>query len=143
MATDLLSVDEDGCVVIDGTEVEQDVLACPSSWDIDVALVPNAGDEVGVQHAGEFALRAEGDGYLAVEALAVAEVTLRTSLSEVETIAPSTVQVDPIGTFELRTWVLAARKVRCLYTAAQTEQQGCCHEQLAEVFHFVCLYYII
>ncbi len=143
MATDLLSVDEDDCVVIDGTKVEQNVLACPSSRNIDVALVPDAGDEVGVLHAGEFAFRAEGDGYLAVEALAVAEVSLRTSLSEVKTIAPSTVQVDPIGTFELWTWVLAARKVCCLNCARQSEQQGCCHKQLAEVFHFFCLYYII
>ena len=143
VAEHLLSVEVERCVVIDGTEVEQDVLASPTSRNVKGALVPEAGDEVGVLHAREAALRAEGNGNLAVEALAFAPTFLGSRLAEVEAVRPSTVQVDPIGTFELRTRVFAARRIRSLHTAAQPEQQGRCHEQLAEMFHHNVLYYII
>ena len=135
MLSHTLSIDEDGCLIIDGSEVEEDVLAFPSCRDIDAALVPEAGDEVGVLHSREAALRAEGHGYLAVEALAVAPAFLSACLAEVEAVRPSAVEVYPVGTLELRTWVLAAGEVRRLNCAAQTEQQKCCNEQLAEMFH--------
>ena len=135
MTTYLLSVDVKRSVIIDGTEVEKNVLVCPSCRDFNVALVPDAGNEVGVLNAREAALRAEGNGYLAVEAFALAPAFLGSCLTEVETIAPSAVEVHPVGTLELRTWILAARKVRSLNDAAKGEQQSRRHKQFAEVFH--------
>ena len=143
MATHLLSVDEDGCVIIDGSEVKEDILACPSCRNIDAALVPDAGNEVGVLHSREAAFRAEGNGNLAVEALAVAPTFLGSCLSEVKAVAPSAIEVHPISSLKLRSWILAARQVRSLNCARQTEQQDCCHEQIAEMFHFIVLYYYI
>ena len=143
VAEHFLSVDVDCSVVIDSPEVEQDVLVSPAGRNAEGALVPDTWDEVGVLHSREAALGAEGDGDLAVEALAVAPALLGARLAEVEAIRPGAVQVDPVGTFELRTRILAAGQVRSLYCAAQSEQQECCHEQLADVFHFVCIYYII
>ena len=64
------SVDKDLAVVIDGSEVEHHISACPVLWHLDVALVPDVVDKVRVTNAAELALRAERHSNLAVEALA-------------------------------------------------------------------------
>ena len=73
---DLLAVDIDGSLVIYCTEVQQHPLAFPLGRDADGALIPHGVDEICVFHAAELALGAEGNGYLAVETLAVAEVAV-------------------------------------------------------------------
>ena len=60
-------------VVIDCSEVEAHTLACPFLRHGDTALVPNVIDKVGISHAREFALWAEGNSNLSIEALALVE----------------------------------------------------------------------
>ena len=70
------SVDEHFAVVIDSTEVEHDVAACPLLRHTDGALIPDVADEVGVAYAAELALWAEGNGNLSREATTLVEPLL-------------------------------------------------------------------
>ena len=95
------SVDEHLAVVIDGSEIEYDITACPLLRHLNVALIPDVIDKVGVAHAAKLALGAEGNGNLAVEALALIELLLHAGAYEIEGVGPVTIEVKPVLAFKL------------------------------------------
>ena len=80
VAVDELAVDVDLRLVIHRAEVQQHVLALPRGGHRDFALVPDAGYELLVADAREFALGSERHRNLAVESAAVFQTALPTRL---------------------------------------------------------------
>src|SRR5690606_13239927 len=94
-------------VVVDRLEVQQDAPAGPCRGDADGAPVPDRLHEVGVAHAGQLRLRAEGDGDGAGEPGA-GEPALQAAVAAVDLELPGAVEAQPLGPGELRARVLGA-----------------------------------
>ena len=136
------SVDIDGGLIVHGTEVEQDALPFPCLGHRNLALVPDAGDEIRVCYARQFALRAERHGDAALEPLAVFQSAVVAGASEVECVGPCAVEVEPLGALKLWAWILGAWHVgghSPLCEACQRHHR--CQSHLLEaVFHVSCAY---
>ena len=120
VAADEATVDIYLRLVIYGTEVELHALALPCRRNLYHALIPHAVDEIGIPYAREFALRCERHRDTLLEALAVIEIAVATRIRQIERKTPFAVQVDPVGSFELRAGILRTRL--CAYGCRK--QQG-------------------
>ena len=109
MTINKLTIDINLRLIIYCTEVQHYILAAPRCRDSDLALIPDAGDELLVLNARELALGGKGYDNLTIEALTLHKVALPTSLYEVERVGPLTIQIHPIRTLHLRTRVLCTR----------------------------------
>ena len=103
VGTGQLTVDIGEALVIHSAEVENGSAGCLLGGKIDGALVPHAVDEVGVSHAGQFALGAEGDGDGAAEGSAHSlEIPGLSAFALVDFKGPLAVEVHPAVSLELR-----------------------------------------
>ena len=108
-------------VVIDSLEVEHDVTSCPSCRHLNLTVIPDVVDEVGIFYTRKLALGGKGNGNLSVEAFALVKPSFYSGADKIEGVAPLAVQVDPVLTLELGTWILWARLCpNCAY---------CCEKQ--------------
>ena len=121
MATSKASVDEHFAVVIDGTEVQHDVASCPFLRHLDVALIPDVVDKVGVANAAELAFGTERNGNLAVEALALEEALLHAGANKVEGVGPFSIEVEPV--LALKLWARILSPGQCPSSNCHTKQQ--------------------
>ena len=102
VAADELAVDPGAAVVVDGAEVEKDALVLPGGGNVEGAMVPDGGDEVGIGDAGEVAFGAEGDGDFAVEGCGIlVPAVLFARKAEVQAEVPGAVEVEPAVALEL------------------------------------------
>ena len=95
-------------IIVYGTKMQINVFARPVFGYINHALVPHAIDEVGIFHSRKLAFRAEGHLYTVLQAIAILQIAMGTRFSEIEFVAPLSIQVHPIVSYKLRTRIFRA-----------------------------------
>ena len=88
---------------------------------MDVALIPDVVDKVGVANAAELAFGTERNGNLAVEALALEEALLHAGANEVEGVGPFSIEVEPV--LALKLWARILSPGQCPSSNCHTKQQ--------------------
>ena len=71
-------------------------------------MIPDVVDEIGIANTRKLALWRKGNGNPTVESLAFVHTSLYSGANEIKSVAPQAIQVYPILTLELWTWVLWA-----------------------------------
>ena len=105
MDADGLAVDVRFAFIVRRAKMQNGEPPCPVGRNRDLAMVEHRQDEILMLHSGQFALRAERNIDLAVEACAFLQAAFATGQAEIKLIRPFAVQIDPIHAFKLRAWV--------------------------------------
>ena len=103
------TVDIDFRLIVDRTEIKQNVLSVPFLRDRDRTLIPEMVDKVRISYAGQFTFRTEGNSNLLVKAVRFIELTFHPRTAEIKRAGPLPIQVDPTRPLELRTGIFWTR----------------------------------
>ena len=135
------AVDIDRGLVIYGSEMQQDVLACPLGRYLYGTMVPDGIDKIGEADPRQLTFRAKGDGYLIFESSRFIPIFIITYTAKIEGISPGAVQVFPLSPFKLRAWILGPWGLCAALLPSEQECQygkrGCSEKS----FHCFCSFY--
>ena len=121
------AIDIDLRIVVDGPEIQQNVLSAPRFGHRHLAVVPDAVDEIGVPDAREGALGTERHRDPALESGRLLQSPFQSRPGEVERIVPHPVEIHPRRPFELRPRVLPAgniRSIRLKHRSGEKQRRG-------------------
>ena len=102
---DGFAVDIRFAFIVRRAEMQDGEPPCPVCGNGNFTMVEHRQNKILMLHAGQFALRAERDVDLAVEACAFLQAAFAAGQAEIKFIRPFAVQIDPIQPFKLRAWV--------------------------------------
>ena len=93
-------------LVVYAAEVKDYTSTIPGGRYFNNTLIPHTADEVGIRYSGKFTLRTKWNIDFFAETVGFLKIAFEPRITKVKIETPDAVEIYPVITFKLRTWML-------------------------------------